>query len=533
MAPPGLSLTDAREAIAAVEQALRAGWRPAGRAGPGPAAIAVAAEALGVPRATMQKRLATARLKHGIEPDWSLWKPATAPRIAAAPPRPAPAPVPEAPPRVAAEPVPPRGVPADLAERILSAIRKEPLSLAELAARFQVSAGTVLDEIEAAHARGANLHQLGDRWSLERAQAPSYSTGRRFEYLSRPDNSFVFGVTADNHLCSKYERLDALETNYDRFAERGVDRVFNCGNWIDGEARFNRTEIHTHGMDGQLRYLVEKYPRRPGLVTYAVSGDDHEGWYDQREGVSIGRRAELEMRAAGREDWVDLGFMEAHVALKNANSGKEATLSVVHPGGGSAYADSYVVQKIIESLDGGEKPACALYGHYHKCLAGQYRNVWWILVPSTKDQDTFMRKKRLRSVVGGGIVTLRQDPASGAIYAMAPELWQFFNRGFYNDRWSHAGEGRAARAVDRLSPEDLAMATGEEGIDTAPVEPGWSEFPRDATLDQRRRAWCLQLAAYLVPAAKAVERATAFDRFVTGEAPRLRVVGAETPGKDP
>src|SRR6185369_11109011 len=114
------------------------------------------------------------------------------------------------------------------------------------------------------------------------------------------------------------------------------------------------------------------------------------------------------MRDAGRSDWVDLGYMEAHIRLRNANTGKESILAVVHPGGGSAYADSYVVQKIIESLDGGEKPAVALYGHYHKMLAGEYRNVFWVLVPSTKDQDVFMRKKRLRSVVGGAIIEVEQ-----------------------------------------------------------------------------------------------------------------------------
>lgn len=432
MGTPALPLRLAQEAVEAVNEAMRAGWRPQGVPGGGPAAIAVAAASLGLLGPAMTKRLQTAKLKHGLEPDPSLWKP-----IAAIP-RPA-QPITEAPPSPTPQPMPTRELPGDLAEQIIAAVRRQPLTLADLAERFGATRGTVLDAIEGAHARGVNLHQLGDRWSVEKTQSPSFVAGRRFEYVSRPDNTFVFGVTADNHLCSKYERLDALNINYDRFAEAKVDRVFNCGNWIEGEARFNRTEIHTHGMDAQLRYLVNKYPQRPGITTYAVSGDDHEGWYDQREGVSIGRRAELDMRDAGREDWVDLGFMEAHVTLVNANTGKEAILSVVHPGGGSAYADSYVVQKIIESLDGGEKPACALYGHYHKCLAGESRNVWWVLVPSTKDQDTFMRKKRLRSVVGGGIITLEQDPETGAIHSMTPKLWRFFNKSFYNDRWSHSG----------------------------------------------------------------------------------------------
>jgi len=192
-------------------------------------------------------------------------------------------------------------------------------------------------------------------------------------------------------------------------------------------------------MDAQCRHLAAVYPKREGIHTYAVAGDDHEGWYAQREGVNIGRYAEQCFRDIGREDWHDIGYMEAHVKLVNANTGAMATLAVVHPGGGSAYADSYSVQKIVESLEGGEKPAVGLYGHYHKLLAGEYRNVWWLQTGCTKDQDPFARKKRLRFAVGGTIVTLEQDPESGAIVGFGPKMFRYFNRGFYEGRWSHSG----------------------------------------------------------------------------------------------
>jgi hypothetical protein len=364
-----------------------------------------AAKFLGIARTTLQSRVREAE------------------RLGISPRRPEPTPIKEVPPQ---DP--------------LALLRKRPMTLDELASAAGMSRGKMLDALDAAKAGGVNLHQLGEHWSIERQQAPAFTGGPVFEYVSRPDNTFLFGVTADNHLGSKYERLDALNANYDRFAAAKVDRVFNCGNWIEGDARFNRTDISVFGMDAQIDYLVRNYPRRPGIVTYAVAGDDHEGWYAQREGIDIGRHAERAMKDAGRADWVNLGYMEAHVRLVNANTGKESILAVVHPGGGSSYADSYAVQKILESLDGGEKPGVALYGHYHKMLAGEYRNVFWVLVPSTKDQDVFMRKHKLRSVVGGGIIGLEQDPETGAIVGMTPKLWRFFNRGYYeNNRWSHSG----------------------------------------------------------------------------------------------
>lgn len=264
-------------------------------------------------------------------------------------------------------------------------------------------------------------------------------------YVSRPDGTYVFGALGDNHLGSKYSRLEVLNELYDRYAAEGVDRVFNTGNWIDGEARFNAHDLLVHGMDPQLRYLAEHYPRRPGIETYAVAGDDHEGWYAQREGIDIGVRAEQTMRQCGRADWHNLGYMESHIRLIHAQSGKESILAVVHPGGGSSYALSYAIQKIIESLEGGEKPAVGLYGHYHKLWAGNIRNVWVAQTGTTEDQTPFMRKKKLEAHVGGMLIELRQDPRTGAVVEFTPRIMRWFNKGFYNNRWNHGDNVQLAR----------------------------------------------------------------------------------------
>lgn len=322
---------------------------------------------------------------------------------------------------------------------ILPKLAKSPLSLDEIAAAAGLSRGAALDALDAARAGGLNLFEIGGKWSVEKRPQIARDAGRVVEYVSRPDNTFLFGALGDSHLCSKYERLDVLESLYDAYAEEGVDRVFHAGNWIDGEAPFNRFDLHTHGMDAQLDYLARAYPRRDGIDTYAVAGDDHEGWYSQRNGVDIGRRAVHTMRDAGRDDWHDLGYMECFVRLVNANTGASAMLAVVHPGGGSAYALSYTVQKIVESYEGGGKPAVGLYGHYHKMEAANIRNVWTLQTGTQQDQTPFMRKKRLEAHVGGAIVRLTQDPSTGAIVRFAPELLRYFDRGYYeNDRWSHA-----------------------------------------------------------------------------------------------
>lgn len=80
MPNPRLPRARAEEAVARVEDELRAGSRPPGMHGPGYGAIRVAAEkavADGVAYtvSAFETRLRTAKSVHGMEPDWSLYRP--------------------------------------------------------------------------------------------------------------------------------------------------------------------------------------------------------------------------------------------------------------------------------------------------------------------------------------------------------------------------------------------------------------------------------------------------------------------------
>lgn len=321
-------------------------------------------------------------------------------------------------------------------DHIIGLLRKKRYSTNDLAARLKVKPRRLAQTIREMQERGALIHRLGEEWAFDATPAAPSAVP---VYESRPDGSYVFGFASDAHLGSKYERLDVLSDLYDRFAERGVDRVINAGNWIDGEARFNVHDLHVHGMDAQCKYLAENFPQREGIVTYAVAGDDHEGWYGQRFGVDIGRHAERIMQDHGRTDWVNLGYMESFISLRHAKSGKRTQMLAMHPGGGSAYALSYRPQKIVESFAGGEKPAVLVIGHYHKLSYNVIRNVHAVQSGCTQDQTPFMRKKSIDAHVGGGICELFQDAATGAITRCRVEFFTYYNRGFYNSRWSHGG----------------------------------------------------------------------------------------------
>lgn len=246
--------------------------------------------------------------------------------------------------------------------------------------------------------------------------------------------TYKFGFVTDNHLGSRYERLDVLNAMYEVFREEGVSVVFNAGNMIDGEARFNKFDLHKYGMDAQVEYLLEVYPHVPGITTQFITGDDHEGWYVQREGVDIGRYIELKAREIGRKDLVYLGHMEHDIVLEAKNG--TTVIRVVHPGGGSAYAISYTPQKIVESYQGGEKPHVLLIGHYHKASYDYIRGVHTIQGGCTEDQTPFMRKKRLAAHLGGWVFEFTVGE-HGEIVRFRQEFFPFYDRDFYDKKWRY------------------------------------------------------------------------------------------------
>lgn len=280
-------------------------------------------------------------------------------------------------------------------------------------------------------------------YAIEHEPPVASSLGPSHEIVSTADNIFRFGAFGDLHAASKYARWDVREDLVRRAEAFGAQCIFDTGNWIDGEAPFNRYDLECIGMDAQMRLLAARHPKTT-LPIYAVTGDDHEGWYAKREGVDVGRYCEAVMRPEGH-NWTNLGYIEADVLLRNANTGATSVLRVMHPGGGSAYALSYRPQKIIESLEGGEKPAIVLMGHYHKIDCGLVRNVWYCQTGTQQDQTPFMRKRAIEAHVGGFLIEAEQDPETGAIIGFTPQARRYFNRAYHfqhglgNNRWSPHG----------------------------------------------------------------------------------------------
>lgn len=280
-------------------------------------------------------------------------------------------------------------------------------------------------------------------FALEHVPQIGTATGQVWEIKSLPNNTYRFGAFGDLHAASKYCRWDVREDLTKRAEKFGAQAILDGGNWIDGERDFNRYDLEIVGCDAQLRLLAERYPKT-SIPTYAITGADHEGWYAKSEGIDIGGYCESIMRQYGH-DWTNLGYMQADILLKNANSGATSFLRIMHPGGGSAYAVSYKPQKIIEGFQGGQKPAVCCIAHYHKIDFGYIRNVWYLQTGCCQDQTPFAAQKGLDYQVGGFLVEMEQDPQTGAIISFKPEARCYFDRAYYygqgkgNQRFSQHG----------------------------------------------------------------------------------------------
>jgi hypothetical protein len=301
-----------------------------------------------------------------------------------------------------------------------------------LAEKYDFTKTDIRKAAKALKSEGYNVHVTGDTVQAIKSEAPKKGLSIDTSEFTNEDGWFKFGACGDKHMGSKHCRLDVLDALYDLYEQEGVKIVFDTGNYIDGEARFNFHELDVYGMEAQVKFWAKRHPKKPGMITYFIAGDDHEGWYTQKLKMSIGAYSEMIAREMGRDDLRYIGYMEADIQLKAARG--SAIVKPMHPGGGSAYAESYTQQKIAESFAEGEKPHVVLAGHYHKALYGVHRGIHCLQTATTQDQTSFMRKKRLKAVIGGWIVRMHQAP-SGVINRFAPEFFgPFYGRDFYKNR---------------------------------------------------------------------------------------------------
>jgi predicted phosphodiesterase len=279
-----------------------------------------------------------------------------------------------------------------LVERAL--LKEESLSLAQIAALLDVGTEEAERLLADMAARGYNVVD----GTVSRS-----ASGRRVEVEHFYGDEVRFGIVSDTHIGNKHAMEEQLHEAYAVFEREGITAVYAPGNLLDGEKTYRgqEYEITVMGADDVVVNLARVWPRVPSITTYHIASSTcHEGFYFKNAGLLIGKMIERE-----RPDMVYLGLDEADVVIHDSDA--RPTLRIIHPGGGSSYADSYRPQKIVESYAGAEKPTILAIGHYHKGGTYDIRDVQVLQACCLERQTPFMRKLSLKAVLGFWIVEAR------------------------------------------------------------------------------------------------------------------------------
>lgn len=261
---------------------------------------------------------------------------------------------------------------------------------------MSIEAKTVTD-FEAAHG-GPKIDQLKRDLEVERKKVEALAGVQNVTTVETSSDCHLrFALTGDRHHGSLYTHDGALEGFYRHLEAEGVQEVFDCGDILDGHKvyRGQEFELRDLGLEAQLHRVKEAPVTIP---TRFITGN-HDASFKSAAGIPVGQLIELQ----NPEMYQFLGEEQARFVYETPNGPFE--LMLLHPGGGSSYALSYRIQKIIESLEGGKKPNLLGVGHFHKTIElPSYRNVAAFGAGTFQKQTPFMARGGLAAHVGGWII---------------------------------------------------------------------------------------------------------------------------------
>ncbi len=247
--------------------------------------------------------------------------------------------------------------------------------------------------------------------SVETGNEPQRKQAFR-DYVGK--NSRI-GIISDTHIGHKEFDEPLFAYAGKTFRKEGVDKVYHCGDILEGMSgrEGHIYELNQIGFAQQIKEAERIFTKHlKGLDVKGINGN-HDLWYAKKNNGGVNVSSELAQRV---ENYTHLGDEEADVELK-----KGITMKIFHPNDGTAYATSYKLQKLIESLTGGEKPEVLAEGHYHKALYMFNRNVHALEAGTLCGQSKWMRGKKIPAHKGFWILDI--EMGGGGIGKFKPAFY--------------------------------------------------------------------------------------------------------------
>ena len=212
---------------------------------------------------------------------------------------------------------------------------------------------------------------------------------------------FKLGIVSDTHFGSIHQQITLLNEAYKTFKEEGITKVIHAGDMVEGNGKLFKGQVYEmflHGADAMTEYAINNYPRVDGITTYVIGGS-HDYSFFKDGGMDV-----LQKISEKRSDIKNLGISGAYLQFGKIK------IYVMHPSGGTPYARSYRMQKIIEQFPPEDKPNILLVGHLHITNSlPSYRNVAGFQLPCFQTQTQYLRAKGLAPDIGFLILEIFPD----------------------------------------------------------------------------------------------------------------------------
>ena len=296
-----------------------------------------------------------------------------------------------------------RPIERDPKDRLYSSIRngEELSSVLEKLGMSELKFGGLLEEFTA---KGYDISTVEEDGKIiiskKRKTAPKQKMKPDMDELTKVSETWI----ADTHLCNEAQQLHMINKIYEETAKRGIPIVRHFGDISDGDYQNrgeHRYELFRLGLQRQLKYLVEKWPRVEGVQTVLIDGN-HDLTHNRNGGAILG-----ELLAQYRKDITWAGSEHAIVHPIDADGNELKTdIEMLHPGGGCASSLSYRSQKYIDKMEPGSKPNALGMGHFHQSEFLSYRNVIALLIPCLTAKSPFAVRQGLENTMGAYFINM-------------------------------------------------------------------------------------------------------------------------------
>lgn len=225
----------------------------------------------------------------------------------------------------------------------------------------------------------------------------------------------TFAHFTDTHIGSKYFSVFDWQAALKECEAQDVQFICHTGDLTEGLShRAGHVYECTHyGADAQQEYAI-KLLKMTDIPMYIIDGN-HDRWFIKAAGVKIVKNI-----CESVNHCTFLGHDTGRVIINGI------TIDLFHGEDGSSYAFSYRIQKVIESMQGGEKPHVLLVGHTHKQAYFFIRNIHAISGGALSYQSAWMKSKRMACHSGFWIIKMCVKDKE--IKWLEPRWYPFYKR---------------------------------------------------------------------------------------------------------